>query len=157
MFISNIRFFNCAIIISVLLTFSIQSFAQQNIQTPEEFFGFKPGTDRMLFTYEEMITYFQKLDNASPNLKMLEIGKTPMGKPMYIAFISSADNISNLEKLKNINKELALNPLLSESEREKYFAEGKVFFLGTLSMHSSEVGPSQAAPLIAYELITSKD
>jgi hypothetical protein len=104
-----------------------------------------------------MITYFQKIDEASPNLKMLEIGKTPMGKPMYIAFISSADNISNLEKLKNINKELALNPSLSETEREKHFADGKVFFLGTLSMHSGEVGPSQAAPLIAYELITSED
>ena len=32
-----------------------------------------------------------------------------------------------------------------------------MFFLGTLSMHSGEVGPSQAAPLIAYELITSED
>jgi hypothetical protein len=157
MLISKIRFFNCAFIISVFLTFSIQSIAQEGIQTPEEFFGFKPGTDRMLFTYEEMIAYFQKLDEATPNLKMHEIGKTPMGKPMFIAFISSADNISNLEKLKNINKELALNPSLSETEREKYFAEGKVFFLGTLSMHSGEVGPSQAAPLIAYELVTSED
>jgi hypothetical protein len=154
--ISKIGFFNCAFIISVFLTFFIQSFAQEGIQTPEEFFGFKPGTDRMLFTYEEMITYFQKIDDASPNLKMLEIGKTPMGKPMFIAFISSAENISNLDKLKNINKELALNPSLSETERENYFGEGKVFFLGTLSMHSGEVGPSQAAPLIAYELITSK-
>lgn len=140
-----------------LFGYSSNLFTQQSIQTPLEFFGFKPGTDRMLFTYEEMITYFQNLDEASPNLKLLEIGKTPMGKPMYIAFISSAENITNLEKLKNINKELALNASLSETEREKYFVEGKVFFLGTLSMHSTEVGPSQAAPLIAYDLITSKD
>ena len=35
--------------------------------------------------------------------------------------------------------------------------DGKVFIYATLSMHSSEVGPAQASPLIAYELITSKD
>ena len=36
--------------------------------------------------------------------------------------------------------------------------DGKVFFLATLSMHSTEVGPSQSAPIIAYELIrTSND
>jgi hypothetical protein len=33
---------------------------------------------------------------------------------------------------------------------------GKVFVLATLSMHSSEVGPTQALPLIVYQLITDK-
>jgi len=157
MIISKFYLFKPAFIISIILIFFIQSFAQQSIRTPEEFFGFKPGTDRMLFNYEEMISYFQKLDEASPKLKLIEIGKTPLGRPMYIAFISSAENINNLDKLKSINKELALNPDLSNSSREKYFADGKVFILGALSMHSGEVGPSQAAPLIAYDLITSDD
>ena len=127
------------------------------IQTPEEFFGFNPGADRMLFIYEEMISYLQKIDESSPRIKLVEIGNTPMGRPMYIAFISSEENISKLDQLKNINRELALNPNLTEAQREKYFIEGKVFVLGTLSMHSDEVGPSQAAPLIAYNLITSND
>jgi len=149
MIILKFYLFKPVFIISIILIFFIQSFSQRSIQTPEEFFGFKPGTDRMLFHYEEMISYFQKLDEASPKLKLIEIGKTPLGRPMYIAFISSAENINNLNKLKNINKELALNPDLSNSSREKYFADGKVFILGALSMHSGEVGPSLAAPLIA--------
>ena len=33
---------------------------------------------------------------------------------MYIAFISSEENISNLEALKEINRELALNPEIPE-------------------------------------------
>ena len=76
---------------------------------------------------------------------------------MYIAFISSEENISNLQKFKHINKDLALNAHLDESVRKQYFKEGKVFVLATLSMHSTEVGPSQSAPLIAYDLITTTD
>ncbi|MCP5046959.1 MAG: hypothetical protein GY940_07285, partial [bacterium] len=43
------------------------------------------------------------------------------------------------------------------NKRETLFKKGKVFVLGTLSMHSGEVGPSQAAAPIAYDLITTRD
>lgn len=127
----------------------------QNLQTPEQFFGFKPGADRMLFTYEKLIEYLKIADQGSDRLKMEEIGKSPMGKPIYIAFFSSKENIANLNKLKEINKQLATNPIIKATEKEKMIKDGKVFVLATLSMHSNEVGPSQSAALIAYDLITS--
>ena len=133
----------------------IQAFSQPPV--PEAYFGFVPGSDRNLFDYEALISYLKKADAASDKMKMIEIGTSPMGKPMYLAFISSAKNIANLQQLKKINKELALNPQLSKAERSRYFNEGKAFLLATLSMHSGEVGPSQAAPLIVYELLTSND
>jgi len=102
----------------VILLFSIYSNGQ--LKTPREFFGFEPGTDRMLFNYEELIRYLQQVDDASGMVKMVEIGQSPMGKP-----------------------------------RDSLVKNGKVFFLATLSMHSNEVGPSQAAPIIAFELITN--
>ncbi len=144
---------------TIIFLLTVNSVAQStnSIQTPKEFFGFTPGEDGMLFTYEELISYLQILDVASPRLKLIEIGKTPLERPMYIAFISSAENISNLNELQKINRELALNPKLGEEIREKYFSEGKVFVLGTLSMHSGEVGPSQAAALIAYDLATTNE
>jgi hypothetical protein len=134
-------------------------YAQTNseIQNPEEYFGFKPGADRMLFSYEELISYLQKIDAQSDKMKMIEIGKSPMGKPMYIAFLSSAENIARLDELKVINKKLALDANLSKGDRAQLLKDGRVFVLGTLSMHSGEVGPAQASPLIAHELITSKD
>jgi hypothetical protein len=132
-----------------------QSLAQ--FISPLDHFGFQPGSDRNLFTYEELIDYLDLLDKASPRLKLAEIGKSPMGKPMYIVFISSEENINRLEYLKSINKKLALDPSLSSGEKEKLIIEGKVFVLGTLSMHSSEVGPSQAAAIIAYNLVTTED
>jgi hypothetical protein len=139
------------------IVFAPQGIAQSSVPRPEEHFGFVPGTDRMLFDYEEMINYFIKLDQVSPMIRLVEIGLSPMGKKMYIVFISSENNIKNLDKLREINKELALNPALSESKRAEYIREGRVFFLSTLSMHSTEVAPAQAAPIIAYKLITSAD
>jgi hypothetical protein len=142
---------------SVLFHSSYQVFSQSGIPKPEEHFGFVPGSDYMLFSYEQLIDYLTKLDKASPMLKLVENGQSPMGRKMYIAFISSEKNINNLDKLREINKELALNPDLSEAKRSEYIKDGRVFFLATLSMHSTEVAPSQAAPLIAYQLVTSND
>jgi len=139
----------------ILLTLqtSLLTFAQ--VQPPKDFFGFEPGADRMLFNYEQLISYLQGLDEASPMVKMVEIGQSPLGKPMYICFISSEENIARLDELKEINRKLALDPGLTDTERKNLIINGKVFLLATLSMHSSEVGPSQSAPIIAYELITA--
>lgn len=126
-------------------------------QKPIDYFGFQPGSERNLFNYEKLISYLKQLDEASDKLKMVDIGKSPEGRPMYILFISAANNINNLEKLKGINKRLALDTEIPVQEKKELIAEGKVFVLGTLSMHSTEVGPAQAAPLIAYDLATTTD
>lgn len=145
--------------ITLLLLTSIicLSINAQELKTPEQFFGFNPGADGMLFTYEKLIEYLNLTDINSDRMKMIEIGKSPMGKAIYIAFFSSKENIDNLKNLQVINKRLALDPNISENDRKKMIKDGKVFVLATLSMHSSEVGPAQSAPLIAYELCTTSD
>jgi hypothetical protein len=127
------------------------------ISKPSDYFGFEPGSDRNLFTYEQLVSYLQELDRQSPRIKMEEIGTSPEGRTMYIAFISSEENISKLDEYKVVNRELALNAEIEKSELDKMTLEGKVFVLATLSMHSTEVAPSQAAPLIAYEFATTSD
>jgi hypothetical protein len=151
-------FFLLAILFITFNNFhEIKSQNQNRIDPPEKFFGFKPGTDRMLFDYEELITYFQKIASTSARLKLIEIGKSPSGKMMYMALISSEKNIQNLDKLKEMNRKLALESNLSDSERQSLIENGKVFILATLSMHSVEVGPSQASPEVAYKLLTTND
>ena len=151
-------FASCIILVMIIGILPYQELsAQSSIPKPEDHFGFVPGSDYNLFNYEQLIEYLVKLDKASPMVRLVEIGQSPMGKKMYIAFISSGKNINNLDKLREINRELALNPDLSESKRVEYIKDGRVFFLATLSMHSTEVAPSQAAPLIAWKLITSDD
>jgi len=124
---------------------------------PADFFGFEPGSDRNLVTYEQLIAYLQKLDGESDRIHMEQIGNSPMGRPMYITFISSEENIGRLEELKKINRELALNPDIDKEVLQGMIRDGKVFVLATLSMHSTEVAPSQAAPLIAWDFATTGD
>lgn len=152
------RFFRCFLFTVVVIFIGFITWLNaQTCQSPEEYFGFKPGADYMLFDYEALIRYLQKLDIVSDRLKLVEIGKSPLGKPMYIVFISAEENIRDLDNLKIINRRLALDPNISETERETLLKQGKVFVLGTLSMHSEEVGPAQASPLIAYDLATTQD
>ncbi len=140
----------------VLMIFFLFTLKAQ-IPAPTEHFGFMPGDDRMLFLYEDMMDYMKKLEEVSPEINIEEIGKTEMGRPMYIVFVSSEENIQNLESLRQINRQLALNEIPAGTTREELFEKGKVFFLSTLSMHANEVGPVQAFPLVVYELIAGTD
>jgi hypothetical protein len=129
----------------------------QTAKSPLEFFGFEPGSDRNLFDYDQLIAYVKQLDAASPRVLVKEAGETPMGKKMYIVFISSPENLAKLDRYKEINRKLALDWNMRDSQRDSLIAEGKVFLLATLSMHSNEVGPSQAFPQIAYTYANTTD
>jgi hypothetical protein len=142
----------------VLLTlFMVSVTPVSAVDSPETFFGFQPGSDGELLDYEELIEYLQALDAASDRLHLIELGASPQGRPMYVAFISSAENIVALERLREINRLLALDPDLDEATRTALVDEGRVFVMATLSMHSSEVGPSQSLPIFAHELVTTND
>jgi hypothetical protein len=142
--------------ITLLLSFTIGILFShaQVITSPEEHFGFTPGADRMLFKYDQVVEYLRKVETQSPMVKLTPIGQTAMGKTLYAVFVSSKENIANLDRLKEINKQLAINYSLNNAEREQMVAQGKVFVMATLSMHSTEVGPTQALPTIIYRLIS---
>lgn len=144
------------LLVTIFLTTLLRIYSQ-NIKTPAEFFGFMPGADRMLFNYQPMIDYLTELDEASDKMEIREFGTTPEGRKMYLVFISSPENIKRLDEFKKINKELAINFELDQKTLDTYLEESKVFAMTTLSMHANEVGPAQAAPLVAYKLITSEE
>jgi hypothetical protein len=148
------KFVITAILVLTVLGLMAQS---TTFTKPSDFFGFEPGSDRNLFTYEQLMEYMEKIDAESDRIKLEEIGTSPMGKPMYIAFISSEENIQNLETMKEVNRQLALNPDIEKEKLEEMVTNGKVFVLATLSMHSTEVAPSQSASLVAYDFATTKD
>lgn len=141
-----------------ILAFSFSLKAQDSpLPTPESYFGFQPGADRELINYDPLIKYLQVLANQSPRIAIEQIGTSPLGLPMYAVFLSAEENIRNLDQLKKINQDLALNPELSPDQMNQSLSKGKVFVMAALSMHSSEVAPTQSSPLIAYEVATSQD
>ena len=131
--------------------------AAAEIPTPESVLGFEPGTDRQLMDYGQLIGYLQELADASPRVAMLEVGASPLGRKMYVAFISSPENIERLDDLHAINKRLALDPSIPDEERAELIANGRVFVLETLSMHSGEVAPSQSLPIFAHSMAITDD
>lgn len=134
-----------------------QASATTNCPDPESFFGFRPGADRQLIDYSELIAYLKVLDRASPRIALQQVGTSPLGKPMFVAFFSTPENLERLDALRKINRKLALDPHLEASDLTSLVASGRVFVMATLSMHSTEVAPSQSLPLIAFDWCTTQD
>jgi hypothetical protein len=151
-----------------LLLLASSAFAQ--IPAPKDVIGFTPGDDRKLASWASIVDYFKKLDTASDRVMFEEIGKTTMGAPFVYATISSAANLKNLERYKQINAKLADprtipggNPTGREgaSQRDaaakKLVAQGKTIVLITHGIHSTEVGSTLSSMLIAHRLASSDE
>lgn len=122
---------------------------------PKEHFGFTPGDDYRLADYSEIIGYFQKLAQASDRIRLAEFGKTSNGKPMVVAFISSTENLKELERYRQINRRLALGEATAEEAR-RLAAEGKAIVWIDSGLHASEVAPAQHAPELAWRMVSDE-
>ncbi|UCE04579.1 MAG: peptidase M14 family protein, partial [bacterium] len=137
-----------------LLTF--QLYAQQ-IPSPEQFFGFKMGSDGKLARWDKIVEYFKLLDEQSDKMIVQNLGESTLGNPFILAIFSSADNLSNLEQYRQISKKLADPRGLSDTEIENLIKQGKYVSAQTYSLHATEVGGTQCTSELAYELVTSND
>ena len=128
------------------------------LPAPESVFGFTPCADYKLANYEQISTYFHKLDQASDRMKLINIGKTSEGRDQLMAVVSSPENLTqnNLDRYRNISERLAHARGLSESEAKQLSADGKTIAWVDFGIHSTEVAPSQTAPQFAYDLVRSE-
>ena len=132
------------------------SIAQQ-VPPPEKVLGFKVGTDYHLASYQQAIEYFRALEQASPMIKIFEIGKSSMGKPMIYAVITSAENMAKLDRFKEISRKLALVKGLTDEEARRLASEGRAVVYIDGGLHATEVAPAQHNLQLAYDLLTSED
>ncbi len=137
---------------SVSALLAISTFAA--VPTPESHFGHPIGVDRKLLDWEKVVTYFQALSKASDSVVVKELGKTVDNRPFIAVWISSADNIKNLDKYRAIQQRLADPRKTTPAEAEKLFHEGKTIVLVTCSIHSTEVASTHTAIEFAYKLLT---
>ncbi len=128
--------------------------AEAQVPTPESVLGFRVGADFKLATYEQSLEYFQRLDAASDRLELLEVGTSSYGRPMVIALISSADNLRNLDRYREIARRLADPGDMSDDEARRLASEGKALVWIDGGLHASEVAPAQHTMQLAYDLIT---
>ncbi len=123
------------------------------VTSPEKFFGFRLGSDRKMARWDRIVEYFYLLEKESDCIKVVEMGKSTEGHPFIAAFISSADNLANLEHYRQINAKIADPRGISEDAIKELIKEGKSVVCQTMSLHASEIGGTQMAPELAYDLL----
>jgi hypothetical protein len=110
------------------------------IPTPASVLGFEPGADRKLPTWKQVTEYFTALDKASNRVEVRTLGKTVLGRPFLVAFISDPANLANLERYRQIQRQLMDPRLRTPAQLDKLLDDGKNIILITSSIHSTEVG-----------------
>ncbi|MDQ7816156.1 MAG: M14 family metallopeptidase [Melioribacteraceae bacterium] len=140
-------------LITLLLLISSFTFSQQ-MKSPEEFLGFKVGTDYKIADYETIQKYFKHLAEFSKQIVDEKIGKTSQKRDMFMAIISSEENIKNLQKYREIVKKLSDPRKITDAEAELMAKEGKTVVLVTCNIHSTEIASAQMSMELAYNLIT---
>jgi hypothetical protein len=122
--------------------------------TPESVFGFKPGADNKLATYDQSIDYLKKLAASSKYVKLMEAGKTTLGRTVYFALISDPKNLANIDRLREIAQRLAHPQDLTDDEARRLAREGRAFVHLDGGCHATEVAGAQMAPQLAYDLVS---
>ncbi|HEY0170523.1 MAG TPA: M14 metallopeptidase family protein, partial [Pyrinomonadaceae bacterium] len=126
--------------------------------SPRDVLGFAPGDDRKMAGWKQITDYFGALDRSSRRVEVKTVGTSTLGRPVVAAFISSPENIRELDKYREIQRRLADPRLVrDEAERDRLVREGKAVVVISCSIHSTEIVASQMSMQLAYELATARD
>ena len=65
-------------------------------------FGHNIGDDYFLANYQQLNAYWRKLDKESDRMRIVHIGATAEGRPMYTAIITAPENFAKLGRYQEI-------------------------------------------------------
>jgi hypothetical protein len=126
--------------------------------SPYEFLGFSPGQDRTIADWQQITSYFSKLDRSSNRIAVQTLGETTLKRPLIAAFISSPENILKLSKYQGIQRRLAdPRTIKNELEKQTLIRNGRAVVVISCSLHSTEIVASQMSMQLAYELANAND
>ena len=131
--------------------------AQGNITTPKEEFGHNFGDDYFLANYQQLSTYWKKLDEQSDRMVLREIGKTAEGRPHYMAIVTSPENHRDLERYRQISMRLGLAQGLTDDAARQLAREGKAVIWIDGGLHASEVLGAQQLGEMVYQMVSRTD
>ena len=121
------------------------------IPHPRDVFGFEPGADYRLADHAQIVEYFRALDEASDRVKVEQIGESVLGRPMILAYISSAENIARLDEIRSTAEALARGRISEAEARERARTGTAVVWIDG-GLHSTERAGAQHSPLLAYRV-----
>jgi len=134
---------------SLLIFTLIAFFVKAQLRSPQDFLGYKIGSR---FTpHWKIVNYFNHAAaNATTIMKLQQYGETNEGRPLLLAFVSSADNINRLEEIRKNNMRLAN----LSTDKAAPVEEGMPAIVWlSYNVHGNEPSSSEAAMLTLYSLI----
>jgi len=146
----------------------------QAVESPKEFIGHEMGADRQLADWDQLLDYYRHIAEESPRLNLVELGPSTLGQrhrgesdhvsgldlegnTFVVLYISSQENLENLEELRQINATISDPRGASEEEIEQAIDEGKAVVAQSFGLHSNEVAASQTAAEFVYDQVTRED
>ncbi|WKK66957.1 M14 metallopeptidase family protein [Lutimonas zeaxanthinifaciens] len=131
-------FLNICLLLACTLGFS-------QTKSPSQFLGYELGSR---FTQHfQVVDYFQYIAGEHKNVKLLSYGETYENRPLYLAFVSSQENMSNLEEIRKNH----LNNLEDPGNGKKE-SEIAIVWL-SYNVHGNESVSSEVALQALYELV----
>ena len=130
-----------------LVAFFISANAQ--LKSPEQFLGYRIGTH---FTpHWKVVNYFQDVAaNASPMVKLQQYGETNEGRPLMVAFVSTGDNMQNLDNIRKNNLRLAN---MNSDNRGAAVENTPVIVWLSYNVHGNEASSTEASMMTLYALV----
>ncbi len=129
----------------ILLCLCLPASAQSKLQGPEDFLGYALG-DR--FTPHHLaVAYFKAVDEALPNVQIIQYGETNEHRPLIYAILTSPENFKNLEQIRSDNLRRAGLAYGAPSENKV-----AIVWL-SYGVHGNEASSTEAAMKTLYDLV----
>ncbi len=137
------------IIYSFCLMLAMVSSTQAQVQSPSEFL---PSYGKQITHYHQVENYFKQLTEKSTLIKHQKYGVTPELRDLNVFFISTPENLANLEQIRNNN--LAAIGL---SKNGSQMIGDKLIVWLSFNVHGNEFAGTESAMTVAYELVNPKN
>jgi hypothetical protein len=125
------------------------------IPTPKDVIGYYVGAPRKLTYYADILRYYKALAKTSPRVRIETLpGKSDEGRELIVVWVSSEENLKNLQHNKDNLAKLADPRGMSEDAIKALITDTKPHYHLMGGLHSGETGPSEMLMELAYRLVT---
>ena len=126
----------------------------KGIPTPKAVLGYHIGAPYKLTYYADILKYYRALAAATPRVKIETIGKSDEGRELVVVWVSSDENIKNLQKNRDNLAKIADPRGLTPDQIKTLIQTTKPHYHFMGGLHSGETGPSEMLMELAYRLAT---
>ncbi len=131
--------------------------AAGHVTSPKEQWGHGLGEDYFLADYQQLIAYWHKLEQESPRVHIVDIGKSSEGRPMLMAILTSPDNYKKIDRYRQISAQLAHAENLTDDQAQALAKEGKAVVWIDGGLHATETLGAQQLLEMVWQMASRTD